>query len=382
MIGVNMDITERKQAEEAVAAAQSQVQSIIDNATSIIYAFDLEERFLLVNTALAELLNSTPEQMIGKRRHDFMPKEDADWHEANDRQVIESGRALEFDEHSQLKGRSITWLTTKFPLRDTQGRIYAVAGISADITDLKKIEKDLKQRTAELEAINRELESFSYSISHDLRAPLRAIDGYARMLLKKHGHEFDEDSMRKFNVIRSNSQMMGRLIDDLLALSRLGKKHMSVAMLNMDDIIRDVWSEMQTIHPERNMNLFIRSMPSGYADRTLIKQVYANLLENAVKFTKFKNPAQIEAGGYNEGEENVFYIKDNGTGFDMAYCDKLFGIFQRLHSSPEFEGTGVGLATVQRVINRHSGRVWAEGKVNEGATFYFSLPLSHTHINK
>ena len=144
--------------------------------------------------------------------------------------------------------------------------------------------------------------------SHDLRAPLCAIDGYARMILKKHGHEFDEDLIRKFNVIRSSFQMMGQLIDEFLALSRLGKEHMSVSMLNMDHIIRDVWSELQTINPERNINLSIHSMPPGYGDRMLIKQAYADLLDNASKFTKYKNPAQIEAGGYNEGKENVFYI--------------------------------------------------------------------------
>ncbi|MGZ3597749.1 MAG: sensor histidine kinase, partial [Syntrophales bacterium] len=243
-----------------------------------------------------------------------------------------------------------------------------------DITERKQAEMALKERTAKLEEINKELESFSYSISHDLRAPLRAIDGYARMLLKKHGQEFDEDSMRKFNDIRSNSQMMGKLIDDILTLSRLGRAKMSIVDLDMEGIITDVWKELQTINPERNMSLTIQAMPSGYGDRTLIRQVYANLLGNAVKFTKYKNPAQIEAGGYTDGDDHVYYIKDNGIGFDMAYYDKLFGIFQRLHNNPDFEGTGVGLATIQRAVHRHGGRVLAEGKVNEGATFYFSLP--------
>jgi two-component system sensor kinase len=149
---------------------------------------------------------------------------------------------------------------------------------------------------------------------------------------------------------------------------------MSIAKLDMDAVIRDVWKELQTANPERDTKLTLNSMPVGYGDRTLIKQVCSNLLSNAVKFTKLRHPAHIEAGGYTEGNEDVFYIKDNGVGFDMAYYDKLFGVFQRLHNPDDFEGTGVGLATIQRIIHRHDGRVWAEGKVDEGATFYFSLP--------
>jgi two-component system sensor kinase len=194
------------------------------------------------------------------------------------------------------------------------------------------------------------------------------------MILRKHGDSFDADTMRKFNDIRSNAQMMGQLIDDLLAFSRLGKKHMSMAHLNMDTIVTDVWRELQTINSERNMNLIIHEMPSSYGDRILIKQVFFNLLSNAVKFTKYRDQALIKSGGYSEGNENVYYIRDNGAGFDMAYYGKLFGVFQRLHSADEFEGTGVGLANVLRIIHRHGGRVWAEGKIDEGATFFFSLP--------
>jgi two-component system sensor kinase len=194
------------------------------------------------------------------------------------------------------------------------------------------------------------------------------------MILKKQGDKFDEDTMRKFNEIRSSAQMMGRLIDDLLAFSRLGRKHMSMTKMNMDDLVREVWKELQVINSDRNMILTVNSIPPGYGDRTLIKQVYSNLLSNAVKFTKHKDAAHIEAGGYTDGNEAVYYIRDNGAGFDMAYYDKLFGVFQRLHSGDDFEGTGVGLATVQRIIHRHGGRVWAEGKLDEGAVFYFTLP--------
>jgi light-regulated signal transduction histidine kinase (bacteriophytochrome) len=250
--------------------------------------------------------------------------------------------------------------------------------VQAREMDLRESERREHERTAKLEAVNRELESFSYSVSHDLRAPLRAIDGYARLILKKQGDKFDQDTLDKFNVIRSSTHLMGQLIDDLLTFSRLGRKHMSLVLLDMDILMKDVWKEVQASDPERDTKPRVDSMPQCYGDRALIKQVLINLLSNAVKFTKYKDVAEIIVGGYADGNEIVYYVRDNGVGFDMAYYDKLFGVFQRLHSTDQFEGTGVGLATVQRIIRRHGGRVWAEGKVNDGATFYFSLPSSHT----
>jgi light-regulated signal transduction histidine kinase (bacteriophytochrome) len=235
-------------------------------------------------------------------------------------------------------------------------------------------EAALVERTVQLEATNKELESFSYSVSHDLRAPLRAIDGYVRMILKKQGDKFDEETMRQFNVVRGNAKTMGQLIDDLLAFSRLGRQEVIRVDLNMQALIRDVWQELVMIHPNREMSLTTAQMPAASGDQTLIRQVYSNLLGNAVKFTQGRDPAAIEAGCIARDEEMIYYVRDNGIGFDMKFYDKLFGVFQRLHSSAEFEGTGVGLAIVQRIINRHGGRVWAEGEVDKGATFYFTLP--------
>jgi light-regulated signal transduction histidine kinase (bacteriophytochrome) len=237
----------------------------------------------------------------------------------------------------------------------------------------KQAEEVLEKRTSQLEELNRELESFSYSVSHDLRAPLRAIDGYARLILKKQGDKFDEDTLSKFNVIRNSTQIMGQLIDDLLTFSRLGRQHMSITKLDMDAMMKEAWKELQVINPERGIRFTVKDTPTGYGDRALIKQVCINLLSNAIKFTKYMDDARIETGGRTDGDENVYFVKDNGVGFDMAYYDKPFGVFQRLHSSEDFEGTGVGLAIVQRIIHRHGGRVWAESKVNEGTCFYFSL---------
>jgi PAS domain S-box-containing protein len=237
----------------------------------------------------------------------------------------------------------------------------------------KQAETILEERTAQLEAANKELESFSYSVSHDLRAPLRAIDGFSRMILKRKGNEFDKETKRQFGLIRNNTQTMSRLIDDILAFSRLGKQAMAVSPIDMDGLVREIWETLRTASPGRQLNLKVNQLPKAAGDQALIRQVLTNLLSNAVKFTGFCESPVIEVGGYTSDKEKVYYVRDNGAGFDMEYYHKLFGVFQRLHTADEFEGTGVGLAIVQRIIHRHGGRVWAEGEVDKGATFYFTL---------
>jgi light-regulated signal transduction histidine kinase (bacteriophytochrome) len=233
---------------------------------------------------------------------------------------------------------------------------------------------EVESLNSKLEAANKELESFSYSVSHDLRAPLRAIDGYSRMILKRQEDRFDEETVRQFRSIRDNVETMGRLIDALLAFSRLGKQEMSKVGIDTEEIIRDVWQNLLTVNPGRNMTLHIKKMPAALGDRALIREVYSNLLGNAVKFTRNREITEIEAGSLHKGGETIYYIRDNGVGFDMKYYDKLFGVFQRLHSPNDYEGTGIGLALVQRIIKRHGGRVWAESKDDHGACFSFTLP--------
>lgn len=233
---------------------------------------------------------------------------------------------------------------------------------------------DLERHALQVEAINRELESFSYSVSHDLRTPLRAIEGFTRMILNKHADQFDEDARAKFEVIRDNTRKMGRLIDELLAFSRLSRTQLSVTALDIEGLVREVWEELKALSPDRRLRLKIAEIAHGKGDRGLVKQVLVNLLSNAIKFTGRREEALIEAGCEKHDGEIAYYIRDNGAGFDMQYYGKLFGVFQRLHSTGDFEGTGVGLAIVQRIINRHGGKVWAEGKVDEGATFFFTLP--------
>jgi len=236
-----------------------------------------------------------------------------------------------------------------------------------------ELERRVAERTTQLEAANKELESFSYSVSHDLRSPLRAIDGFSRMLEEDYGGKLDDEGRRLFTVIRDNSRNMGQLIDDLLEFSRLGRKPLSVAAIDMKHMVEEVLKEVQTASG-RQPELVIGDLPLAHGDTTLVMQVWVNLLANAVKFSAKREQPVIEVSGYDDGAESVYCVKDNGAGFDMRYYDKLFGVFQRLHGAEEFPGTGVGLATVQRVVTRHGGRAWAEGKVDEGAAFYFALP--------
>ncbi|MCI0394525.1 MAG: ATP-binding protein, partial [Chloroflexi bacterium] len=232
----------------------------------------------------------------------------------------------------------------------------------------------LQRWNAELENVITELESFSYSVAHDLRAPLRAVIGFATAMLEDFGAQLDAEGQRYLAVIRDNAQNMGRLIDDLLAFSRLGRQSMSSGNVNIATLANTVFEELIQAEPGRKVKLKLGKPPPARGDRAMVRQVLANLLANAIKFTRGRKTAVIEVGGYEGTLENVYSVKDNGAGFDMRYADKLFGVFQRLHPTEEFEGTGIGLSIVRRVIQRHGGRVWAEGEVGRGATFYFTLP--------
>ncbi len=238
----------------------------------------------------------------------------------------------------------------------------------------KQAERRVKENTAQIVAINKELESFSYSVSHDLRAPIRAIDGFARVLLEDHSKHLDPEGQRILDTIRTNTKQMGRLIDDLLAFSQVGRKGLEKTNIEMTGLAKSVAYELLQQEPGRSVAVTVESLAAAQGDHALIRQVFANLISNALKFTRHQPKPAVEIGWSRDGNEDIYYVRDNGVGFDMRYVNRLFGIFQRLHAAEEFEGIGVGLAIVQRIIHRHGGHVWAEGKINEGATFYFALP--------
>ncbi|MBS1212844.1 MAG: domain S-box protein, partial [Proteobacteria bacterium] len=274
-------------------------------------------------------------------------------------------------------------------LRDENGQIAGFVGLAYDLTERKRAQEEVRQlnrdleqrvieRTADLEAANKELESFSYSVSHDLRAPLRAIDGFSRMLAKKYGEALDEEGQRLINVVRDNAVRMAQLIDDLLQFSRTSRREMALAAVDMAALAREVFDELREAVPERNIVLRLGDLPPASGDRAMVRQVFVNLLSNAIKFTSPRSEAIIEIDGAVEGQENTYRVTDNGVGFDMQYVDKLFGVFQRLHGTDEFEGTGIGLAIVKRIVDRHGGRVWAESTLGEGASLYFTLAAAET----
>ena len=240
--------------------------------------------------------------------------------------------------------------------------------------ELERREIELKRKTLALEASNKELESFTYSVSHDLRAPLRAIDGFSRMLLEECSEMLSVEGKRFLNIVRSNTQRMGHLIDDLLTLSRLGRLETRFSIVDMGQLVREVVGEFVRDQHINERDVIVDVPARIHGDRSLLRQVFVNLLSNAIKFSRQSETRIIEIGNRAEENQVIFWIKDNGVGFDMRYADKLFGVFQRLHSIQEFEGTGVGLAIAQKIIQKHGGRIWAEAKANEGATFYFALP--------
>ena len=237
-----------------------------------------------------------------------------------------------------------------------------------------ELEKCVTERTAQLQTANKELEAFSYSVSHDLRSPLRHIMGFADMLQKDAGPSLSENSRRQLTTISQSAKRMSSLIADLLSFSRVGQSELQKTEVNLDWLVQETLGDFQGEIKTRNIVLKIHPMPSVQADRALLRMVLVNLISNAVKFTGARTDATIEIGSTLGDGEMVIFIRDNGAGFDPKYANKLFGVFQRLHSDDEFEGTGIGLANVQRIIHRHGGRVWAEGAVNAGATFYFSIP--------
>jgi PAS domain S-box-containing protein len=360
------------------------LDSLIENLPVMIAVKDADSlRFVRVNRAFERLLGYSRNQMVGRSALDLFPAEDAAAGIASDRQALERDGVLDIPEHRvhTATHELRTLHTMKMPIGDAGGRPQYVLVISTDITErqlaeqaIQELNSALVSKAEQLTTSNRELESFSYSVSHDLRAPLRAVDGFAQMLEEDYGAPLDAEGRRYLGVNRGNTTRLGALIDDLLELSRLGRLALAAQEINVESLVHEVVAEALDGRPTVP-RVAIGPLPPVRGDRTLLRQVWTNLIANAIKYSGKAAEPRIEVSGRQDAAENVYSVRDNGVGFNMDYADKLFGVFQRLHRADEFSGTGVGLAIVQRVVARHGGRVWADGKVNGGAMFSFSLPV-------
>lgn len=421
--GFATDITERKGIAEALLKERNRAQNFLDIAKVMIVALNQKGTIILINDFGSQLLGHREEDLLGK-----------DWFEicippANQQKVREvfkemiEGRSPVVENHQNQvitkdgTEKIIDW--NNVLLKDEKGQITGILSSGNDITERLRAEQELKsyqeeledlvdQRTGELEIritevetlnkaltnlledlqvtnrkledtttrlqlANQELESFTYSVSHDLRAPLRAINGFSRILMSEFKPQIPDEAFRYLDLIQENANQMDILIKDLLSLSRLGQQALNIEQINTRDLVEGVIDSLRRDYPDRKMEIILDTLPPCQADAGFLKQIYVNLIDNALKYTKNQPQTKIEISSFLEGDERVYFVKDNGVGFDMAYTDKLFGIFQRLHKSQDYEGTGVGLAIVQRLIHRHGGKIWAEGKVNQGAAFYFTL---------
>ncbi len=385
--GTLQDITERKRTEKALEDERNLLRTVIDLLPSFIFVKDRESRFLVANVACAHFMGTnSPQELIGKSDADFYQADVAIGFRDNELGVLEGIPVVDKEEGSNSpNGTPRNLMTTKLPLRDGEGNIIGLVGASFDITERKQAEEEIKilnesleqriiERTSQLEAANKGLEAFAYSVSHDLRAPLRAVDGFSKFVLEDYEDILDSEGKRLLNLIRSNTQKMDQLITDLLALSRVTRNELNFSGIDMTQMAISMFKEIAPDDHDK-ISLKVDPLPEVFADPTYLRQVWANLIANAIKFSSKEKKPSIKICGRVENGFNVYYVKDNGVGFNPEYTHKLFGVFQRLHRSDDFEGNGVGLAIVQRIINRHGGKVWAESVEGKGATFWFSLPV-------
>ncbi len=382
LVVVSRDMTDRKLAESQL----SRLATAVEAAAEAIIITDANETIEYVNPAFEHLTGYSEDEVVGRTPRSLKRANDvelAEYSKAWDR--LKQGIAWtgSLTDHRR-NGSPFAAEETIAPIRDNQGSLIGFVAVIRDITarrqaeeNVRKLNEELEsrveQRTEQLKSAYQELEAFSYSVSHDLRAPLRAIDGFSRILLDDHSSDLSPEGQRLLSRVRVNTQQMGELIDDLLTFSRLSRQPLERQSTAHREVIERALSDLREERQDRKVEFRIGELPDAEADPALLKQVYVNLLSNALKFTRDADPAVIGIGSSQREGETVYSVRDNGVGFDAQYEDKLFGVFQRLHRAEDYEGTGVGLAIVQRIVQRHGGRVWAESPSEGGAAFHFTL---------
>jgi len=375
------DVTWRKRAEESI----QRLQRAVEQAANVIFMTDPEGAITYVNPAFEKTYGYSREEALGKTPRILKSgRHGPSFYEEFWQKLLAGEPVRREFVNKRRDGQLVTIEQSVTPVLATDGKRVGFIAVQNDITERKRAEEALRRlnaeleervrvRTAELEAVNKELEAFAYSVSHDLRAPLRAISGFSEILREDYGGRLDAEGNRAIARIVAGTQAMGRLIDDLLKLSRLTRKELRRERVDLSEIVRDVAAEERRREPDRKVEVVVAESAPVEGDPELLRVAMENLLGNAFKFTAKKDQARVEFGVDRNGQAPVYFVRDNGAGFDPAYAGRLFGAFQRLHAEAEFPGTGIGLATVQRVFLRHGGRAWAEGQVGRGATFYFTL---------
>jgi PAS domain S-box-containing protein len=426
--GSNRDITERKETEETLKGLTSDLKRFNDELSAVNDQLETEigvrtktekelkeseERYKSMVGAVTAYTYSVDLSQIGaiSAQHSsgcipvtgYKPEDYKTdpylWHKMiypDDRMIIENsineilaGHKVPPIEHRIIRrDNTVVWVrNTIVPYHDGNGRLIRYDGLIEDITErrlaedkIQKLNEELKRNVLELTEANKELDAFNHSVSHDLQTPLMLIGGFARRFLKVYGDKLDTDEKSMIYTILESAQKMERLIKDLLAFSRSGKQEIKPVEIDIGNLVRTVVEELKPLSEGRMVNFDIKALPSVYGDMGLLKQVFVNLLTNAIKFTRSKDMAIIEIGCRVEENENIYYVKDNGIGFGSNSTDMLFSPFYRLPGAEEFDGKGIGLSIAERIVHRHGGRIWAEGKINDGATFYFSLPITLPHL--
>jgi PAS domain S-box-containing protein len=361
-------------------------RALVESSVDALTVTDLRGIITDVNRQMEVLAGCTRDELIGASFKSCFT--DPARVEAGIHRVLKEMKVSDYELTARARdGRETAVSLNATTFYDRERKLLGLFAAARDVTERKKtadalqalmndLEHRVHVRTAELEVANKELEAFAYSVSHDLRAPLRAIDGFSRKVVVNYGDRLDDEGRRQLQVVRDSAKKMGNLIDDLLAFSRMGRRDIAPQPLDMDAMVRGVAEELRAAESQRSIEFSFSPLPAVTGDAAMLRQVWVNLLANAIKFSRRRQVAHIEVGGRRDGAEVQYWVKDDGAGFDMQYAGKLFGVFQRLHRQDEFEGTGVGLAIAQRILHRHKGRIWGEGAPDLGATFHFALPLS------